>query len=247
MELNKTDFLEAGVQFGHYKNQWHPKMKNFIFSVKNRVHIMDLKQIMDNSFSIYEQVKKMASEGGDILFVGKKKQIFEVMKREAIECDSPFLVKKWPGGFLTNFKIILREISKLQYLNTFICSDQYKVLTKKEQIRLEKKRDKLSSCYEGVVNLKNLPKALFIMGLKSEITAIKEAKILNIPIISVCDTDTNPIIVDYLIPGNDDGLKSVAFFVKLISNAIKEGKSILKDDEQLKGISLEERDLKASE
>lgn len=233
MELNKSDFLEAGVQFGHYKNQWHPKMKSFIFSIKNRVHIMDLKQIMDNSFSVYEQVKQIAIDGHEILFVGRKKQIFEIMKKEAIESNSPFLVKKWPGGFLTNFKITLREISKLQHFNNFVTSEQFKSLSKKEQIIIEKKKDKLSNCYEGVINLKKLPKAIFIMGLKSEVTAVKEAKNLNIPIISICDTDTNPAIVDYMIPGNDDGVKSIAFFVKLISNAIKEGKKFSKEDKEL--------------
>ena len=228
MELNKADFLEAGVQFGHYKNQWHPKMKEFIFSVKNRVHIMDLKQIMDHSNLVYDQVKEIAAKGDNILFIGKKKQISEVMKNEALECGSPFLVKKWPGGFLTNFKITQREISKLQYFNSLINSEQFKNFSKKEQTRVEKKRNKLNDVYEGVMNLKEIPKVMFIMGLKSESIAIKEAKLLNIPIISICDTDTNPKIVDYLIPGNDDGIKSVAFFIKLIANAVKEGKNISK-------------------
>lgn len=229
MEFNKADFLEAGVQFGHYKNQWHPRMKQFIFSVRNRVHIMDFKQIMDHSSAVYEQVRTIASNGDNILFVGKKKQLSEVMKNEAINCGSPYLVKKWPGGFLTNFKVISREINKLQNLNFLIQADSFKKLSKKEQIRMEKKRDNLNDSYEGVIGLRELPKALFIMGLKSESTVVKEAKIMNIPIISICDTDTNPILVDYLIPGNDDGNKSVAFFAKMIADAIKEGKNFSKE------------------
>lgn len=233
MELNKAEFVEAGVQFGHYKNQWHPKMKDFIFSVKNRVHIIDIKKIIEHASIVYDQVREMAEKDNVILFVGKKKQISEVMKNEALECGMPFLTRKWPGGFLTNFKISSREIGKLQHLNSLIESDQFKFFAKKEQVNIEKRRNKLRDYYEGVVNLKGIPHALFIMGLKSESTAIKEAKILNIPIISICDTDTNPGIVDYLIPGNDDGIKSVNFFVKLISSAIKEGKNLRENNQTI--------------
>jgi small subunit ribosomal protein S2 len=241
MEFNKVEFLEAGVQFGHYKNKWHPGMKKFIFSTKNRVHIIDFNQIMNNSITVYEQVREMANNGKNILFIGRKKQLSDIMKSEAINCESPFLVKKWPGGFLTNFKIISREISKLQNLNFLIESDSFKKFSKKEQIKIEKKRNRLNDSYEGVINLKELPKALFIMGLKSESVVVKEARIMNIPIISICDTDTNPVVVDYLIPGNDDGNKSITFFAKLISKAIIEGKNlnkeILAEDQQDKQIN----------
>lgn len=225
MEINKSEFLEAGVQFGHYKNQNNPNMKKFIFTTKGGVSIIDLKKIMSYSLSAYEQIKNLASTGAEILFVNKKKHASEIMKNAALDCSCPFMVKKWPGGFLTNFQTVSKEINKITYLSK--SNSQNKSISKKEKSRNDKKLRNLNDCYEGVISLKKLPDAIFVFGLKSaERSIVKEAVKLGIKVIALCDTDTNPRFIDCIMLGNDDGLKSSNFFINLVSKAVKEGKLI---------------------
>ncbi|HXN54595.1 MAG TPA: 30S ribosomal protein S2 [Mycoplasmatales bacterium] len=228
-EIDKSVFLEAGVQFGHYKYKVHPDMmKKFVFNIKNGVSIIDLRKTMSYSLSVFQQVKDLVGSGSEVLFVSKKKQASEIMKNAALECESPFMVRKWPGGFLTNFDVLSAEFSKIRYLEKEV---QNKRLSKKNLVRIEKKLNKLNDCYEGVLNLKKIPELIFIFGLKfAEHTVAREALKLRMKIISICDTDSNPNIPYLFIPGNDRGLKSTTFFINLIRDAVKEGKRLYNEN-----------------
>lgn len=217
------ELLENGVHFGHLRKHWNPKMKKFIYGRKKNVYIIDLEKTVKNLQEAQEFVRKVARQGEKILFVSTKRQARDVIKEAAEYCSMPYVVDRWIGGMLTNFSTIKERIKEYVRLKEKYEKGEFSDLTKKEAALLEKKIKKMANNYAGVVSLEELPGCLFIVDPKREITAVKEANRLGIPIVSLIDTDGDPDVIDYPIPGNDDAMKSIRYISFRIAEAIKEG------------------------
>lgn len=219
--LDKNELIEIGVQFGGPVRWRNPQMRPYIYKESGK-SILDLKKITISCQEINSYLRSLIEKEKSILFLATKKSTREIVKEAATRCGMPYIVNKWKGGFLTNFTEIKKKIKELYGLNNFMSKDNFNNLAKKEQVSLEKRRNKLQGIYDGVANLYHQPDALFVIGLNKEKTAFKEAKKSGIPVIAVCNTNCNPRLVDYVIPGNDEGIKSVAFFANLVADAIIE-------------------------
>jgi len=218
------EMLKAGMHFGHQTSKWHPKMKQFIFTERNGVHIIDLMQSKKMLEVALEFIKKFSQEGKSILFVGTKMQVKNTMKAVAEEADMPYITEKWLGGTLTNFLVIKRMIRKYQDLQKDKQAGKLEKYTKKEQLEFDREIKKLELKVGGLTTLVKLPDALFIWDLKKEKTAVLEAQKKNIPIIAVCDTNVDPEGINYPIPSNDDATKTIKLVLSTVGAAIKEGK-----------------------
>lgn len=219
------EMLQAGVHFGHQVSRWHPKMKPYIFTDRNGVHVIDLEQTQVKLKETLETVKNLAAEGKVILFVTTKPQAREIVKEAAVSCDSPFLVDRWIGGMLTNFDEIKKMIKKYNDLREKQASGELEKYTKKEQLDFAKEIESMGSYLGGLASLKKMPDALFIPALQREKTAVVEANKTGVEIIGVADTNANPDKVDYFIPANDDAVNSIKMMVNLVAEAVKEGKA----------------------
>lgn len=217
------EMLQAGVHFGHKVSRWHPKMKPFIFTQRNQVHILDLEQTKTQLEQILPQVKEMVAQGKQILFITTKPQAREIVKQAALDCGMPYLVDRWIGGMLTNFSEIKKLIKKYVDLKEKQANGELSKYTKKEQLEISKLLEKMDTYIAGLVTLKKMPDAVFIPSVQREKIAVTEANSMNVPIVGVCDTNANPIKVQYVIPGNDDAVKSIEMIVGLIRDAVKEG------------------------
>lgn len=222
------ELFEAGVHFGHQTKRWNPKMKPYIFGQKNAIHLIDLQITLEHFRKVLSFVVELASEGKTILFVGTKRQAQEVIFEESTRCNMFYVNKRWLGGLLTNFVTIERNIQRLKELESMSQNGRYEKLPKKEVIRLERERMKLERILCGVKEMKKLPDALFIVDVKKERIAFNEAKKLNIPVIGVVDTNCDPDGVEYIIPGNDDAIRSIRLFASRIAEAVLEGQLLLK-------------------
>lgn len=222
------EMLKAGAHFGHRTNRWHPKMKQYIFTSKNGIYIIDLKKTQEKLAEALEFMDKLVSEGKSILFVGTKNQVSEPMKKMAIAAGQPYIVGKWLGGYLTNFLIVKKSVKK--YLDLIEKRDGGKLekYTKKERLNFDREIKKLELRVGGLANLIKLPDALFIWDIKEEETAVKEARQKNIPIIAVCDTNVNPEEVNYPIPANDDATKTIQLILDSIEDTLVAVKKNLK-------------------
>jgi len=228
MPCNVTmkDLLESGVHFGHQKRRWNPKMKKYIFGVRKNIYIIDLQQTLRHIKYVYNIVRDLAAEGKTILFVGTKKQALEAVKEHATRAGMPYVNHRWLGGMLTNFKTIQRSIRKLEIIEKMQETGQVNLLTKKERLILERRRAKLEKVLGGIRYMKKIPDMLFIIDTVKEKIAVSEANKLGIPIVAPVDTNCDPDLVDYPIPGNDDAIRSVNLFCKTIADAIIEGKEM---------------------
>ncbi len=228
MPCNVTmkDLLESGVHFGHQKRRWNPKMKKFIFGVRKNIYIIDLQKTLRYIKYTYNVVRDAAAEGKTILFVGTKKQAVEAIKEHATRAGMPYVNHRWLGGMLTNFKTIQKSIRKLEIIEKMQESGQVNLLTKKERLILERRRAKLEKVLGGIRNMKKIPDMLFIIDTVKEKIAVAEANKLGLPIVAPVDTNCDPDVVDYPIPGNDDAIRSVNLFCKTIADAIIEGKEM---------------------
>jgi len=228
MPCNVTmkDLLESGVHFGHQKRRWNPKMKKFIFGVRKNIYIIDLQKTLRYIKYTYNVVRDAAAEGKTILFVGTKKQAVEAIKEHAERAGMPYVNHRWLGGMLTNFKTIQKSIRKLEIIEKMQESGQVNLLTKKERLILERRRAKLERVLGGIRNMKKIPDMLFIIDTVKEKIAVQEANKLGLPIVAPVDTNCDPDVVDYPIPGNDDAIRSVNLFCKTIADAIIEGKEM---------------------
>lgn len=231
--------LEAGVHFGHQTNKWNPKMKPYIFGARNGIYIIDLQQTVGLFQSAYQFVVDTVADGGEILFVGTKKQSQESISEEAQRCGMPYVNQRWLGGMLTNFTTIKKSIDRLNSLDQMFADDSVKAFPKKEILRLQKDRDKLAKVLGGIRNIKGLPRALFIVDPKREAIAVSEARRLSIPIVAIVDTNCDPDLIDYIIPGNDDAIRAIKLFSSRIADAVLEGKQ--KFEERLQADSDKER------
>mgnify|MGYP004616862859 FL=1 len=216
--------LEAGVHFGHQTRRWDPKMAEYIFQARNGIHIIDLQKTSRKIDEAYAFVKEQVEEGKTVLFVGTKKQAQECMKEAALSCGMFYIDQRWLGGMLTNFKTIRTRVERLKKLEAMEQDGTFEVLPKKEVIVLKKEMAKLETNLGGIKDMEELPGVIFIVDSKKEAIAIQEAKKLNIPVVGLVDTNCSPEDIDYIIPGNDDAIRSVKLIAQVIANAVIEGK-----------------------
>ena len=218
--------LEAGVQFGHQKRRWNPKMKEYIFTTRDDIYIIDLQKTQDLMEVAYNAINEIAKNGGTFLFVGTKKQAQEVSKEEAERSNSFYVTERWLGGTLTNFRTIRSRVKRLEAIEEMEKNGTLALLPKKEAIGLKKEYDKLNRVLCGIRGMVKMPQALIIVDPKKEINAIKEARKLNIPVFGLVDTNCDPDDVDYVIPGNDDAVRSVKVVLGVLANAICEANGL---------------------
>jgi small subunit ribosomal protein S2 len=222
-KLDITQLIEAGAHFGHLTRRWNPKMKPYIFMEKNGIHIIDLKKTQSLLIDAAEQLAKVVAEGKKILFVGTKKQAKSVIDSEARRCDMNWVSERWLGGMLTNFSTIRKSIKRLNNIEKQETDGTFDKITKKERLFLTREKDKLKKVLEGVESMSRLPGALFVVDIKKESIAIKEAKRLDIPVFAIVDTNCDPDTVDYVIPANDDAVKTIELIVKHMADSALEG------------------------
>jgi small subunit ribosomal protein S2 len=216
--------LEAGVHFGHQTKRWNPKMKKFIFGSRSGIYIIDLEKTEECINKARDFLMGITSKGEYVLFVGTKKQAQEVMQQEAIRSGMYYVTDRWPGGMLTNFATIKKSINRLKEIEKMREDGTFAQLTKKEVARLEKELAKLNKNFSGIVPMERMPKALFMVDSSKEDTAVKEARRLGIPIVALIDTNSNPDLIDYPIPGNDDATKSIKVVANILTDTIIEGR-----------------------
>ena len=222
--VSMKQLLEAGVHFGHQTRRWNPKMARYIFTERNGIYIIDLQKTVKKLDEAYNFVRDVAAGGGDILFVGTKKQAQESIRDEATRCGMHYVNARWLGGMLTNFRTIRKRIDRLEQLRTMSEDGTFDLLPKKEVVKLQLEIEKLEKFLGGVKNMQGLPKALFIVDPHKERIAVAEARKLNIPIVAIVDTNCNPDEIDYVIPGNDDAIRAVKLIAGTMANAVLEGK-----------------------
>jgi small subunit ribosomal protein S2 len=214
--------LEAGVHFGHQTKRWNPKMREYIYTARDGIYIIDLQKTAELIEEAYTALKDIAANGGKVLFVGTRKQAQEAIKEEALRSESYYVTERWLGGTLTNFKTIRRRIKRLEEIEKMEKDGTFDLLPKKEVVGLKKEYEKLNKVLEGIREMHKLPQALFIVDPSKEAIAINEARILNIPIFGIVDTNCDPDMVDYVIPGNDDAIRAVKLITSVMANAIVE-------------------------
>ena len=227
MVVSMKELLEAGVHFGHQVKRWNPKMKRYIFGQRNGIYIIDLQKTVKMFEVAYNFVRDVSSRGETVLFVGTKKQAQDVIFEEAQRSQSYFVNQRWLGGMLTNFKTVKQGIEKLKKIEKMKEDGTYELLTKKEVAKYEAERLRLDKNLSGVKEMSKLPGALVIIDPKKETIAVDEARNLSIPIVALVDTNCNPDDIDYVIPGNDDAIRSIKLISSKMSEAVLEGKSIL--------------------
>ena len=218
--------LEAGVHFGHQRRRWNPKMKEYIYTTRDDIYIIDLTKTVKKLEEAYEAMKKIAEEGGKVLFVGTKKQAQEAALENATRSNSYYVTQRWLGGTLTNFRTIRRRVKRLEEIEKMEENGTFEVLPKKEVIQIKKEYEKLNKLLGGIREMAKLPDAMIIVDPKKEINAIREARKLNIPVFGIVDTNCDPDDVDYVIPGNDDAVRSVKIVLGALTNAICEANGL---------------------
>jgi small subunit ribosomal protein S2 len=231
MTVSMKDMLEAGVHFGHQKSRWNPKMAPYIFTERNGVHIFDLAKTEEGLKEASAFVRSIASNGGSILFVGTKKQAQAIVKESAVKAGMPYITERWMGGMLTNFSTMQSQIRNLKKIVERIEKNDF--ATKKQLIMAQKHVEKVESVLGGVKDMKKLPDAVFVVDVVREANAITEARKLNIPVIAIVDTNANPDLIDYVVPGNDDAVKSIQTLVGEIQDVISSNKPLeVKEDDK---------------
>lgn len=224
--VTREKLLEAGVQFGHQTKRWNPKMRKYIFGERNGIHIIDLQKSIRKIDEAYNFVKEVSANGGKVLFVGTKKQAKQAIQEAALKTNSPYVTERWLGGNLTNFKTIKTSIKKLIDIENKEKSGELGLLTKKEQMLINKEKDRLERNLGGIRNMYKLPEIVFVSDIITNKIAVDEAVKLGIKVVAICDSNSDPINIDYIIPGNDDATKSVTLITNIIAQAITEGKKV---------------------
>ena len=222
-KVELTLLIESGAHFGHLTRRWNPKMRPYIFMEKNGIHIIDLKKTQLAIEEASNELRKIVSDGGTVLFVGTKKQAKGVLAQEAKRCGMNWVSERWLGGMLTNFSTIRKSISRMQKIDKMESDGTFEKITKKEQLFRTRERDKLRKILDGVETMKRMPNAIFIVDIKKESIAINEALRLNIPIFAIVDTNCNPDPVDYVIPSNDDAARAIELITKTMADSVIEG------------------------
>ncbi|MBX7491446.1 30S ribosomal protein S2 [Helicobacter turcicus] len=245
--VTMKDLLECGVHFGHQTRRWNPKMKKYIFGVRKNIHIIDLQKTLRYFRYTYNIVRDAAAEGKTIMFVGTKKQASETLKQYAESVQAPYVNYRWLGGMLTNFSTIRKSIRKLEIIEEMEASGQIDLLTKKEKLMILRKKEKLTQYLGGVRHLKKAPDMIFVIDAAKEKIAVAEARRLGIPVVAPLDTNCDPDVVDYPIPGNDDAIRSIQLFCKEMAEAITEGRAIAGGEAVAEEVVLAEATLASEE
>ena len=235
-QINMSDMLKAGLHFGHQTRRWNPKMKEYIFTERNGIYIIDLQKTVKKIDEAYYFIRDLAMEGGTVLFVGTKKQAQESIEQEAKRCEMFYVNQRWLGGMLTNFKTIQSRINKLRKIEKMEADGDFDLLPKKEVIQLKAEQEKLEKNLGGIKEMKKLPSAMFVVDPRKEHIAILEAKALGIPVVAIVDTNCDPDEADYPIPGNDDAIRAVKLIASKIADAVLEGRQ----GEQMSDEAIEE-------
>ncbi len=223
--ITMKQLLEAGVHFGHQTKRWNPKMKKYIFTARNGIYIIDLQQTVKMFRAAYDFVRDRSAEGKTVLFVGTKKQAQEAVEEEARRAGTPYVNVRWLGGMLTNFQTIRKSLDRLQKLTDMTTDGTAEKLPKKEVLKLAKERTRLEKVLGGIKDLRRVPDAIFVVDPSREEIAVLEARRLSIPIIAIVDTNCDPDLIDYVIPGNDDAIRAIKLFLGKVADAILEGKA----------------------
>ena len=222
--VSMKQLLEAGVHFGHQTRRWNPKMAEYIFTERNGIYIIDLQKTVKKIEEAYMFVRQIAADGGSILFVGTKKQAQEAICEEALRCEQYYVNTRWLGGMMTNFKTIKKSIAKLNNLQKMAEDGTFDLLPKKEVAMLTKETADLEKNLGGIKDMKVLPSAIFVVDPKKETNAVEEARKLGIPVIAIVDTNCDPDLIDYVIPGNDDAIRAIKLIASVMADAVLEGK-----------------------
>jgi len=229
--ISMKALLESGVHFGHRTNKWDPRMKPYIFTERNGIHIIDLQQTSKLLSQAYNVIRDNVANGGTILFVGTKRQAQETIAEEATRCDMPYVTERWLGGTLTNWNTIHARIQEMERLEKMRDNNELEHLTKKEGLLIGREIVRLQTHFEGLRTMKRRPDLIFIIDVGREDAAVHEANLLNIPIIALVDTNCNPQNVDYVIPSNDDAIRAIKLLVSKVADAVLEGKAMRKEDD----------------
>ena len=228
--VSKSYLLEAGVHFGHQTKRWNPKMKEYIFAARDDIYIIDLEKTVRKLEEAYSALYEACKDGGKALFVGTKKQASEASIEEATRCGGYYVTERWLGGTLTNFKTIRERINRLDEIEKMKSEGKFELLPKKEVAKLQKEYDKLNKILCGIREMKKLPQAVIVTDPRIELNAVREAKKLGIPTFGIVDTNSDPDLVDYVIPGNDDAVRTVKVVLGVLANAVCEGNNLPLDD-----------------
>jgi small subunit ribosomal protein S2 len=229
--ISMKALLESGVHFGHRTNKWDPRMKPYIFTERNGIHIIDLQQTVKSINTAYNIIRDTVQKGGTVLFVGTKRQAQETVRDEAVRCGMPYVTERWLGGMLTNWHTINQRVQEMERLEALRDSGEIARLTKKEGLLIERDINRLQTRLEGVRYMKRIPDLVFMVDVGREETALHECNLLGIPVIALVDTNCNPQKVDYVIPSNDDAIRAIKLLVAKIADAVLEGKAMRKDDD----------------
>jgi len=222
--VTMKQLLEAGVHFGHQTRRWNPKMKRFIFGERNGIYIIDLTQTLKRIENAYTFVRDTVADGGSILFIGTKKQAQDPVEEFATKCGMPYINQRWLGGMLTNFQTISKRVGKMTEYQRMRDSGEFAAMPKKEALLLGRELDKLERYLGGIRNMEKLPAAVFVLDTKKESIAVTEANKLGIPVVAVVDTNCDPDVIQYVIPGNDDAIRSGSLLCRVIADAVDEGR-----------------------
>ncbi len=225
-EITMRELLEAGVHFGHQTRRWNPKMAPYIFTKRNGIHIIDLSKTIPLFKIAWEFVRDEVAKGADVLFVGTKKQAQAIIEEQAQRCGAFYINERWLGGLLTNFQTVRKSIEKLKKLERMEAEGAFEILPKKEVVRLKKKKEKLEKYLKGIKDMEKIPDIIYVVDTVREELAVKEAKKLGIPVVAIADTNCDPDLIDYPIPGNDDAIKAINLITTKIADAVLEGKSM---------------------
>jgi small subunit ribosomal protein S2 len=229
-EVSMKQLLEAGVHFGHQTSRWNPKMKPYIFGARNGIYIIDLQQTVKLFREAYNYIRDVVADGGTVMFVGTKKQAQDAIREEAERCGALWVNNRWLGGMLTNFQTIKASIDRLKKVEEILEDPKMaEALTKKEMLGIRRERDKLMTSMGGIKNMKRLPDALFVVDPKKEEIGVREANRLAIPVVAVVDTNCDPDMIDWKIPGNDDAIRAIRLFTAAIADAVLEGKALAEE------------------
>ncbi len=228
-EVTLKDLLEAGVHFGHQTRKWNPQMRDYIFIARGGIHIIDLQKTLKSLHTAYDVLSKVAASGGKVLFVATKKQARQPVQEAAESVGMPYVTERWLGGMLTNFQTVGKSIQKLEEIEAKLNDASAERLSKKENLELTRQRDRLQKNLGGIRKMKGLPKAVFVIDTQEEETAVREARKLGIPVIGIVDTNADPNVIDYPVPGNDDAIRAIQLFTRVARDAIAVGLSLSKE------------------
>ena len=233
-QVGLSELLEAGVHFGHQTRRWNPKMQKYIFTERNGIHIIDLRKTLDRLIAAKEAVREVVLAGERVLFVCTKRQLRSIIEQEAEQCGAFYVTERWLGGMLTNFQTIRKQIRRLKELERGQEESAFEFYTKKERLLLDRERLKLNKYLEGVKDMSRLPGAIFVVDVKREAIAVREADRLGIPVIAITDTNANPDLVEYPVPGNDDAIRSVGLITQAIARSVREASAEVPEEQKRK-------------